>query len=665
MPIQKPLAIAILFALPITTAIAADSNSDGPKHHEKKLEAIVVSADPLGRRDDTVQPIKVIEGAELEDHRAATLGETVATQTGVQSTNFGPGVGRPIIRGQEGARVQILSGGIATQDASTVSVDHAVTIEPFLADQIEILKGPATLLYGPGAIGGIVNVIDGRIAETPVDGLQGRAESRGDTGADERAGMVRLDAGNEQFLFHVDAYDRSTDDVEAPGLAHGDDRLENSAIDSQGGALGASVFGERGFFGVSVAQFDTLYGIPGHEHHEEGEEEGEHEEEAVRIDLEQTRFDAKGSLTQPLPGFDRLNIEFANTDYAHNELEGDEIGTRFEVDATDSRLELVHDDWNGWRGVFGLAATDKDLQAIGEEAFIPPSNTQDFGIFGIERKQFGAFELEFGLRLDQTDIETDLGSRDFNGTSFSINGHWDINDNWHLRTGFDRAERAPTTEELFSDGVHVATGSYELGETELDTEVANQFELGLDYVSDVWSLQGTVYRNHFSDFIYLADTGETEEDVPLRVWSQADATFQGYELEARFQLAENDYGRFSLRLLTDGVKAELDDGGNLPRIAPARFGAGLNWDWQGWRADLLVMNYQRQDDVAEFETETSGFTTVDLGAAYTFTQGENEWEVFVRAKNMTDEEARLHTSFLKEEVPLPGRTFQAGLRFYF
>ncbi|AVP97046.1 ligand-gated channel [Ahniella affigens] len=649
---HKPLVIAILFALPLTATWAEDGRSDSAKHHEKKLEAVVVSADPLGRRDDTVQPIKVIEGAELEDHRAATLGETVATQTGVQSTYFGPGVGRPIIRGQEGARVQILSGGMATQDASTVSVDHAVAIEPFLADQIEVLKGPATLLYGSGAIGGIVNVIDGRIAEQPVDGIHGRAELRGDTGANERSGMARLDAGNDQFLFHADAYDRNADNVNVPGLANGDDQLANSAIDTQGGALGGSIFGQRGFFGVSAAQFDSRYGIPG-------------DEESVRIDLEQTRIDGKGSLSGPLPGFDRLNVEFANTDYSHNELEGDEIGTRFEVGAVDARLELVHDDWHGWRGVFGVAATDKDLQAIGEEAFIPAANTQDMGIFGIERKQFGAFELEFGLRLDQTDIETDADTRDFSGTSFSINGHWDLNEQWHLRAGYDRAERAPTTEELFSDGVHVATGSYELGEPELGTEVANQFELGVDFVSDFWSLQGTVYRNQFNDFIYLADTGETEEALPLRAWSQADATFQGFELEANVQLADNATGLWSLRLLTDGVRAELDDGGNLPRIAPGRVGAGLNWELQGWRADLLVMDYQRQDDVAEFETETPGFTTVDLGAAYAFTQGENEWEVFVRAKNLTDEEAHLHTSFLKDNVPLPGRTFQTGIRFYF
>jgi len=657
---RSTLALAILSTLP-TLAQAAPGKTI--EHHNKELATVVVSADPLGQQNsDAAQPVKVLAGAELEDRRAATLGETVANEVGVQSSHFGPGVGRPIIRGLEGARVQMLTGGIATQDASTVSADHAVAIEPFLADQIEILKGPATLLYGSGAIGGIVNVIDGRIAEQGVDGMTGRAELRGDTGADERAGMVRLDGGTDRFVLHVDAHDRSTNDVETPGLVDSE-TLENSSTDTRGGAFGTTFLGEQGYFGVAFSRLDNRYGIPGHEHQED--ESDVHDEEAVRIDLEQNRVDAKASWVAPIDVLERLNLELAHTDYTHAELEGDEVGTRFDVDAHDIRLEAVHTSVHDWRGIAGLSHSTRDFVAEGDEAFVPPSETTDTGVFFVERRKFDRFELELGARLDRTAINTDIGDRDFDSASFSFGGHWDIGETFHLKAGFDRAERAPTTEELFSDGAHVATSSYEIGNNTLDTEVAQQAELGFTWTLARATIEGAIYHNRFDRFIYLADSGEITDELPTRFWTQADARFSGYELETRLNLSDSASGRYDLRLMTDAVDAELASGASLPRIAPSRYGANLYWTLGNWRADLGAMRYQRQNDVAAFESPTPGFTTVNAGIAWTTVYGTSEWEVFARMKNLTNQVARVHTSFLKDDVPLAGRTLQAGIRWYF
>ena len=326
MPIRSRLFTAIGSCLIGGASITAHA---AERPHEKELAEIVVTADPLQRAaHDPVQPTEVLAGAELEDQRRATIGETVAQQTGVQASYFGPGVGRPVIRGLDGARVQVLAGGTGALDASTVSVDHAVTIEPFLADQVEILKGPSTLFFGSGAIGGVVNVVDGRIAERAVAGFSGRAELGGDTGAGTAAGMARVDVGNANAALHLDVFSRDAGDVEAPGTESG--HIENSSLRTEGGAVGGSLFGARGFVGAAISRYDTLYGIPpSEEEHEEGDALAKHEEgELVRIDMAQTRFDAKAGLDAPLPGIEHALLKFTRNDYRHVELEGDEVGTR-------------------------------------------------------------------------------------------------------------------------------------------------------------------------------------------------------------------------------------------------------------------------------------------------------------------------------------------------
>lgn len=657
---------ALFSAFAWAQSITAAESPGEKRTHEKKLNEIIVTADPLGRlAHDPVQPVEIMAGAELEDQRRSTIGETVAQQMGVQSSYFGPGVGRPIIRGLDGARVQILAGGAAALDASTVSVDHAVTVEPFLADQIEIMKGPATLFYGSGAIGGVVNVVDSRIPESGLDGTSGRAELGADTGADGRSGMVRLDIGNVSGAFHLDGFQRKTSNFEAPGTHDGE--IENSALETKGGAIGGTMFGKHGFVGASLSSFATLYGIPNEEEEESLFSLSKHEgEELVRIDMEQTRFDAKAGWFAPMPGIEKLIVKFAQNNYQHTELEGSEIGTVFNVDAYEGRFEFTHATVKQWDGVFGLQISDRELEAIGAEAFIPASTTQDWGVFFVERKTLDPFSIELGGRYDHQRVKTmDVGSISHDALSVSLSSAWAFSEGWSLIGNYDRAQRAPSAEELLSLGPHLATQTFEVGNARLKEETANQIELGLHFDLRDTHVKLSAYHNHFNDFIYLENTSEIEEELPVRQWSQSDAQFRGFEGEVQTLLSDTGVGRFDLRVFGDTVDAELNSGANLPRIAPARLGAGLNWALDGWRAAVSAIRYSKQKDVAEFETETAGYALLNANLSYAFNSTLAEWEIFADGSNLTDREARIHTSFLKEVAPLPGRNFRFGIRAFF
>jgi iron complex outermembrane receptor protein len=687
----KALSLSIAAVLPLgATAQTAPDSGAHDRERAKTLDELVVTASPLRPdSEEIVQPVVVIAGEDLDAKKAATLGETVAREVGVQSSFFGAGVGRPIVRGQDGARVQVLEGGIGAMDVSTVSVDHAVGIEPFLANQIEILKGPAALLYGSGAIGGAVNVVDGRIPEQPAEQtLSGRAELRGNTVADERTGMARIDGGSGAWAWHADAFRRRTSDYEIPGFAEHEDaheheeeehegeagheeelgafgRLPNSATETEGGAFGASWFGRSGFFGAAVSTYRTEYGIPGHAHgHAEGEEEEQHGEE-VRIDLEQVRYDVQGAWQPPFAGAESLRFRLGRNDYQHVELEGEEIGTRFDNQGLEGRVELVHS-LGGWRGAAGLQFGHRDFEALGEEAFVPPSESRDLGLFWLGERTLDAWTFEVGARADRIEVDPEVATaRDFDAASGSLGAIWRASEALHLSVGMDRAERAPTAEELFSDGAHLATQSFEIGDAGLSTEVANQIEFGVHLHVGPLSAKASVFHNRFDDFIHLADNGETIEELPVRLWVQSDATFRGFEAEATLRLAENESGAWDLRFFGDRVRASVDGGGALPRIVPARFGSGLTWERDGWRANVGAIRYQDQDKVAEFETPTPGYTLVDAHLAYHWDGERVGWEVFVDGTNLTDREARVHTSFLKNLAPLPGRGIAFGLRAFF
>ena len=710
-PSRTALFLALSLALP---AVAAPAPQDDPRHTSPtELDHVVVTASPLRHTaEELTRPVEVLAGERLDERKANSLGATVERLPGVQSSYFGPGVGRPIVRGLEGARVQVLSGGLSSGDVSTVSVDHAVSIEPFLADQIEVLKGPATLLYGSGAIGGAVNVVDGRIPEQAPDRpFGGRAELRGGTVNDERTGMVRLDGATDYGLnVHFDALQRETGDYDIPGYAESArllaeegetpdpalrGRLPNSAVRTSSGALGVSWTGERGFLGASYGLFDTRYGVPGRAHgHEEDDGEGEeaaHGEGGVRIALEQHRAELRGGL-DGVGVFESLRVKLARTEYTHTEFEGDDVGTVFDNDTLEGRVELVHD-WGGWSGAFGAQWVDRDFVAIGEEAFVPGSRSRDVGVFWVGQREFGPLGLELGLRRDRNEVDADIAGapRRFDATSVSASLRWHFDERLHLTFGLDHAQRTPGAEELYSDGLHVATQSFEFGDPALDVETANRAELGLHWHGERLRVGASIYHVRYADFIYLADTGIVEDDTPARVWTQSDAHFSGAEAEIDWTFAENASGAWNLRAFGDVVRGRLAGGqprtvsfaiphedhaddytvtlaprGDLPRIAAPRLGGELRWERDGWRAALGAVRYFRQDRVAAFEDETAGYTLVDAHIAWhRDTAGGNAWELFLDGNNLTDREARPHTSFLKDLAPLPGRNVGFGVRVFF
>lgn len=682
-----PLLIAeILFS---ASAHAVDTaNSEHEDEHARELDAVIVRADPLrSTYGDLIQPASVLRGPELERRKAATLGETLQREPGVQSSYFGPGVGRPIIRGQDGARVQVLSEGLASMDVSTVSSDHATTIEPFLADQIEVLRGPATLLYGAGAVGGVVNVVDGRVPEeAAARPISGRAQFGGDSVADTLFGMARIEVGGDRFVLRADAFHRDADDYDIPGhaeieAAHGDEdehedeeggTLENSALRTRGGAVGASWIGDSGFIGLAVSDFRSDYGIPGHGHEHEHDDTAiakseDEEEAAVRLDLDQTRIDVKGGLETSLAAAEKIRLRIGHNDYQHVELEGSEIGTRFDNEEYSGRLDIVHGEWAGWNGAYGLSFNQRDFAAAGEEAFVPPSDTDQFGMFVLEQREMGALMIELGARYDtqSIDVATDARNADHSGFSASAGASYALSDSASLTFGLDRAARLPTAEELFSDGPHAATASYEIGDEDLDEEISNQVELGLRWRSDRLKASINAFHAQFDDFIYLADTGEIEDDLPVRQWTQDDTRFTGFEVEGVWHMAETDFGHFDLQAFGDQVRARLDGGEDLPRIPQSRLGSELRWHTGAWQATVGAVHYFEQERTAELETSTASFTLWDASLTYALDAGDSSIEMYLKGENLGDEEARLHTSLLKDLAPLPGRNVSAGMRVYF
>ncbi len=643
-----------------TTPVTPDAGGKDRKRHDsepQKLDEVNVTALPIRQSGDAViAPVGVLAGAALDDAKGATLGQTVAHEIGVQTSYFGPGVGRPVIRGLDGPRVGVLANGESSGDVSTVSQDHAVSIEPFLADQIEILKGPATLLYGSGAIGGVVNVVDGRIPEKLPEGTSGRAELRGNTFSDEATGMARVDTALGDFALHADGVRRDANDVQGP---HG--RIANSYVDTRTGAVSGSWIGADGFLGLAISRYLDEYGNPA----EPGD--AATGEPAVHLAMAQTRYDVKGGWNEPLPGFDSVRLSFGHTDYTHTEFEGDEPGTVFYSDSNEGRLELVQGELAGWRGAYGLQFLRRDFRAVGEESFVPQTLTHGIGLFGMEQRDWGRLKTEFGARIDRQSSDPADGSRrDFRPLSLSAGFAWKLDDAWHLSLNLDRAQRAPAEEELFANGPHAATNAFEIGLPDARKETANQAELGLHYHGDFVEAKVAAYLNRFNDYLYLADTGETEDDLPVRQWTQGDARFHGFEAEAKLHLGETASGHYDLRVWGDSVRARLDHGGNLPRIAPGRFGADLNWSLDAWRASIGVAHYFRQDRVAEHETPTAGYTLVDAHLSYTLDGGEaTSWEFFLDGNNLTSATARLHTSFIKDAAPLPGRGVAFGVRAFF
>jgi len=427
---------------------------------EEPGHKIVINAHPLEHTAlDMATPTILLSGEELISKRAGTLGEILRLEPGMNMSSFGPAVSRPIIRGLSGGRVKITNNQMIVQDASTISADHDVGLEPLLAEQIEVVKGPATLLYGSGAIGGVVNVMDRKINPNVEDGISGGIEIRlGDSSTGEQSSVFTLDGGSQSWNWHLDGYDSSTNDLQIPGFAesailrhheeeegeeHAEEEevfgvLENSATSTQGGSIGSTYITDKGYWGVSVNRIEKKYGVPGHAHHEEEH----HKEDTVVIDMSQTRYDFQTKLNQPFKGIEQLFVGIAYTDYQHQELEGVELGTQFSNKATEFKSYIKHSEWQSWLGVFGVQLIDRDFSAIGDEAVVAPSKTKNTAVFWLEEKSLGALKWELGARFETQSIDTDLGdSRSNDGFSYSIGSVYSISKHNKLAFNLSHAVR--------------------------------------------------------------------------------------------------------------------------------------------------------------------------------------------------------------------------------
>ncbi|EAQ97736.1 TonB-dependent receptor [Congregibacter litoralis] len=686
---------------------------------DTRLEHVLVTVPIHKKAAETALPVTVLSGDELQRLASSTLGETLGDKPGISNSSFGPGVGRPVIRGQAGPRTVNLSNAIAAGDVSSLSPDHAVGIEPMLAETVEVLRGPSTLLYGGGAIGGVINTIDNRIPAKRIDGIQGAVEYRYDDAPEMNTGVLKLEGGAGDFAFHVSGTFRDFDDMSIPGLAideeavemqeellgghdedhegeeHDEEEFENSdgfIANSNGDSdvfnIGGSYhFGERDFIGFSYNSFETNYGIPpgahehGHEEEHEGEEhegeehgEEEEEEEIIRINLQQERYDTQLHMHDIVPGFiDVARAYLTYTDYEHVELEGTEIGTQFSRETYEGRMELVREGAN--HGVLGLQFKGDEFSAIGEEAYVPETDSVEWGGFYVQDFHAGDWQFEAGGRLDYVERDPATGlEEDFTSHSLSGSALYPINESLSLGVSLSRSERAPSTEELFSNlnnseeelVTHAATGIIEIGDPNLDTEVSLNGDLSLTWQGEKSFAELTFFYNSLSDYIFLLNTGGEVDETPVYEYEQDDADFYGVEFESSFDLATLAGGNLALGIFGDMITGEFDSAGDVPRLPPMRVGSELSWRSDSLGAYVRVLNASDQDNPGDFETETEGYTRWDGGIDYNLQfSGGTELLAFLKLKNISDEEIRLSTSFLRNFAPQAGESVEAGLRLTF
>jgi iron complex outermembrane receptor protein len=636
------------------------------------LNEVVVSVSPEARgQNEAAQPVEVLSDRELQTRLQPTLGETLAQEPGVTSTYFGPGASRPVIRGLGGDRIRILENGIGVGDASSTSPDHAVSADPLDAERIEIVRGPATLLYGSSAEGGVVNVIDNRIPDqVPDERVSGQVDLRGGTVANERSGNVSLTAAlAPELALHGNYLRRETDDFDVPRLGE----LDNSQLESKQGSVGLSYVREAGYIGASFTGFDTDYGIPpGRE--EPGTEEGE-EEGPVTISMRQRRGDARGEIDRPFAFLRALKVRFGATDYEHTEFDAGTPGTKFTNNLYEGRLEAPHRSLGPVTGAVGVQFSRRDFEAAGEEAFVPPTRTDTWSAFAFEEVAASPqVKLQLGARYENQDASAEPGEitggvpfdRSLDAFSASAGLIWAPAEDFSVALSGSRAIKLPNAEELFSNGPHDATGAFEIGDIHLREEKNLGLDLTLRKTAGrvAGSLSG--FLNRFDDFIFEEITGELEDDLQVIRFVQRDADFIGGEAHLDLEVLHRDPHHVTLELSSDYVRAELRDTDEpLPRIPPLRGSVGVRYQGRGLWASSEVLRVDEQDRVAPLETTTPGYTFLNASLGYRFFLGRFVHDVMLTGRNLTDEFAQNHVSFLKDRVPLPGRNVSLSYRLSF
>jgi len=694
-------AVAALFALPAAAQTAGQPTNRGRE--------IVVTAPVQQSEADVLSGTSIVTGEELQRSIRPTIGETLARQPGVSATSFGPNASRPVLRGFQGERIRVLTDGIGSIDVSNTSVDHAVVINPLLAERIEVLRGPSALLFGSSAVGGVVNVIDTRIPRTvPENGYRLSGMATYGSAATERsvAGATDVAVG-KQFVVHADGSYLKTDDLKIGGyvlspraraeaqaaaaqaprdplnfgrLANLSGRLPNTASETWTAGVGGALITDTGSLGIAYSHYDSLYGVPIRYTLTPGGEKPE----APRLSLVQNRLDLRGEIETGGGFLDRIRLRAGAAQYRHYELEEDGgIGTAFYNKGIESRLELVQSKRDGWQGASGVQFFNRDFDVRGDEAFLPRNNTAQVGLFTLQQLDRGAFKMEAGARYEHTSLTARTavadnrffrGQRSFDAFSGSVGASYGFAPDWRAGLNLSRTERAPSAEELFANGPHAGTEAYELGNPNFKKEASWGIEATVHGHGEGYSFDASAYYNRFSNYIYdalvtqtpcvaaAAPSGRTV-DLPCFQYAQADARYYGIEAEGSVRLATIGTYAISADLLGDYVHAQILNTGPAPRIPPLRLLGGLEAQSDRVNARVEVERSFRQSRVLGLETPTNGFTLVNASVQLKPWGAVNPTTLTLSANNIFDVDARRHASVLKDFAPLAGRDLRATLSF--
>ena len=694
-----------------TTPAAAQSTPPRAPATDQSKDIVITGALETSERD-VLQGTSVITGEELTRELRPTIGETLARQPGVSATSFGPSASRPILRGFQGDRVRILTDGIGSIDVSNTSVDHAVIINPLLAERIEVLRGPSALLFGSSAVGGVVNVIDTRIPRTvPENGYRLNGIASYGSAATERSIASAGDvAVGQHLVLHADGSYLKSDDLRTgsgyilspaaraaalsqvglpqPGAeepidfaasAALRDRLPNSASETWTAGAGASIITDTGNLGISYSHYDSLYGVPIRFATAVGQEQ-----EAPRLDIVQNRVDIRAEVNTGGGFLDKIRFRAGQASYRHFELEEDNsVGTAFYNKGLEGRIELVQANRGGWQGASGVQYFNRIFNVVGDEAFLPKNETNQTGVFTLQQYSSGPFHAEAGVRYESTDVAArtaadDLrffrGQRHFDAVSGSAGASYALTDVVRVGVNLSHTERAPTGEELFANGAHAGTQAYELGNPDFRLEKSWGIEGTLHAHGNGFSFDGSVYYNRFSNYIAeqqvdpsicqaAAAPSGRDVDLPCFLSSQVDARYYGAEGDASLHLATIGGFAVNADVLGDYVRANVVDQGPLPRIPPARVLGGIEAQGDKANARIEVEHVFDQNRIAAFETPTDDYTMVNATVGLSPFGKDSKTSLLLSANNIFDVVARRHSSFLKDFAPLAGRDIRVTLKF--
>jgi iron complex outermembrane recepter protein len=631
---------------------------------QESLEAIQV-LDHHGEQTlvDFVPSVTVLKEEDLRKKRQNSLGDTLQNEAGVSSTGFGPNSSRPVIRGLDGSRIKILQNSLQILDASTQSLDHNIPIDPLIIDQIEIVRGPMSLLYGSGAVGGVVNVVTNRIHSKYQDGHVVELQTQGESVNNGISNSVRMDYGKDKWMLHVDGSTRNLQDQKIPnhartrdqrqntpldpGVGEARHRLPNSASQQDTVGAGATRFFNRGSLGLAFNHFQSDYGTVA--------------QRDVTINMLQNRFELNGEYEPQSRVWKKIRLKSAQSQYRHAELEGSQTGTVFKNSGVETRLEAINEAGK-LRGVSGLQHQYTDFSATGEEAFLPKSMTSAESVFTFQEYSLEKDILSAGARMEVTQINApeNFGFTGYNG---SVGYRRKLSQVDSVSLNYSYTERAPNFQELLADGEHIATGTYERGNNGLKKEKSHGMELGYRYQEGLNLLNASIYLQKFHDYIALTPNGTTAggDNLPVYSYQQVDAKLYGMDIDGKARLTEYQKGQILGTFKFDFVRGINDDNGqNLPRLSPPRISAGVEYLKDNFQTDLEVQHVTQQSHTAVNERITDPYTLTNIGGQYSFLTTSSKFDVFLRVRNLFNVEARSHVSFLKEIAPLPGRNIILG-----